>query len=151
MLPTRLPMIPICWSYSMLEVKHGAIYISSIPPDPVLTPGMSHEITSFERAGGGGKEEESGRSFKNKYKTQDPRVFPMMHCSLLSAVTRDIVTEAGAEVYFSQAISVRGTHKQRNGSKQWTSTTQAPSPVINSDQGTDERNANLICVSDCGC
>lgn len=76
MLPTRLPMIPICWSYSMLEVKHGAIYISSIPPDPVLTPGMSHEITSFERAGEGGEKKNLVAALKINLKPRTPGFFP---------------------------------------------------------------------------
>lgn len=41
----------------------------------------------------------------------------MMHCSLLSILTRDTLIQAGVEVYLSQSISVTGAHKQGIGSK----------------------------------
>lgn len=71
----------------MLVVKQGAVYNSSTPPSPVLTPGMSHEITPFWKSTGV-EWGESGCSFKNKYKTQDPRGFS--HNALQSITHSDM-------------------------------------------------------------
>lgn len=53
-------------------VKRGVICNSSNPADPVLTPGMSHEITPSWIKKKKSKERNYGWSFKNTYKTQKP-------------------------------------------------------------------------------
>lgn len=112
-------MIQICWSYCTLGVKRGAICNSSTPADPLLTPGMSHEITPFWKNGGwdGVGRGVMVEALKINIKCATPGAFPMMHCSLLSTVTWDTVAEAAAEVYLSQTISVMATSRHGKGSK----------------------------------
>lgn len=68
------------------------------------------KLLHFKRAGEKKKDNQVA-ALKINIKPRTPGAFPMMHCGLLSMLTRDVVAEAGAEVYLSQTISVMGTRR----------------------------------------
>lgn len=140
----------------MLGVKRGAIYSSSTPPDPVLTPGMSHEITPFWKSRGG-KKEESGCSFKNKYKTLDPRVFFPWCIAVYYPLWHETLSQRLGLRFTSHKLSVSWGHADRgmgvnNGHPQRGLIEDNNTPILIRTQtrGRPTKSARMIvCVSEC--
>lgn len=104
------------WSYCMLGVKKkGKVrgYLQTLPLQQTQCSPQERamKLLHFEKRSRG-KKRIMVEAFKINIKPTTPGAFPMMHCSLLPTVTWDIVSEAGAEVYLSQTISVMVIHKE---------------------------------------